>query len=419
MSGSSEAEIGEIAVVHLLRKGNEPLLFKRFIDSLRTHSAGTEHTLVILFKGFRNDDSRVKYRAILADIPYHTFDVNDEGLDITAYLKVATALRHQYRYFCFLNSHSEILCDGWLEKLYRHIKQEGIGLAGATGLWSSHRGTLSTPALLFASLRAALKPYRHQRGGAHLGKLMRYTRWLLGFSCFPNPHLRTNAFIIRGETLLAREWPPVTDKASAYSFESGRDGVSDFVRQCGLAIVMVDRDGTAWPEDKWNRSELFFQGEQSGLLVADNQTRQYQNSSTSQRQYLHDIAWLAPQCSSWPGAGLTPIDYEQYDDIMARQQAKLLQLAESRKHRLAIYGAGAIGNQYRRWLEINAYKLKVVAWVDSHISNSAYNGEPIYPPQALFDDRIEWDYVLIASNRFYDEIYEQLTQMGIISSKII
>lgn len=419
MSKLSEAKKDEIVVVHLLRKDNETFLFERFIDSYRTHSAGVAHTLMILFKGFGKNDTREPYLLLLKDIQHKQFDVNDDGLDITAYLKMVTEFHHQYRYFCFLNSHSEILCKNWLIKLYRHVTRDEVGIAGATGLWSSHRGTLSRPGLLIRSLFSTLAQIAQGTNRQRLGKLLSQTRWLLGFHLFPNPHLRTNAFIIEGKTLLSSKWPFINNKAEAYRFESGADGLSSFIRDSGLKLITVDRNGIGWPEEKWDCSDLFFQGEQSGLLIADNQTRQYQNSSTKQKQHLHDIVWNAPHNNNWLGNGLSAIDFEEYEDIMARQHAKLSRIALTSKRRLVIYGAGAIGNMFSQWLKKNTPNIEVIGFTDSHISISAYNGMNIHHPSALIDGSLEWDYTLIASNRFYEEIKQQLLALGIDRERLI
>jgi len=287
--------MSSIALVHLVRKNNAPRLLKQFIASYRQHSAGIEHELVILFKGFpANRDIPYPYTEILRDIPHRRLFVSDNGFDINAYFTAVRMLDHVY--FCFLNSHSKITDDNWLAKLSHWIMQDGVGLVGATGSYlsiaSGHVDRRSLPFIrrILASAADVIENPKHS--------LMYWTLeksgvWRPGeqFPHFPNYHLRTNAFMASLTTLKGiRTWP-MRIKFSAYKFESGNDSLTRQVLSQGARVLVVGRDGAGYAPEDWHRSNTFWQSRQENLLVTDNQTGYYENEDPVARAKRSRLAW--------------------------------------------------------------------------------------------------------------------------------
>lgn len=299
------------AVVHLVRRGNPPEAFDAFLRSYEQHPAGHPHDLVLLCKGFRVDDelrSACLARALDAAPSARAVDVPDTGFDLTAYAAAARTLPHQR--VCFLNSYSELLAGDWLAKLAAGLDEPGVGVSGASGSWES---TLSLAAYL-AGLRSAysavfddrttLVRLLHEMGGTQpasalaerlfAGKMM-----LIGarqFPRYPNAHVRTNAILIDRETFASLRIGNLANKRDAYRFESGRDGLTAQLAGRGQDAVVVDRHGTARPPEHWHEADVFRQGHQADLLVADNQTRTYAEASTAARVVLSRCAWGLRAC---------------------------------------------------------------------------------------------------------------------------
>ncbi|MBC8074566.1 MAG: hypothetical protein H7Y32_00695, partial [Chloroflexales bacterium] len=124
-----------IGLVHLVRAANRLEPFRAFLDAYRSHPAHIDHELLLLFKGFRNRSQLQAYQALLHDTPYRALYLADVGFDIGPY--AVAAQRFEHRYFCFLNSFSAPLADGWLASLYRQLLRPGVGLVGASGSWES------------------------------------------------------------------------------------------------------------------------------------------------------------------------------------------------------------------------------------------------------------------------------------------
>ena len=294
----------ELCVVHLVRAHNGIEPFRRFLESYRANPSGIEHDLLIVFKGFAQPQGTAMYRELLAPFRYETLDVSDEGFDITAYFTVVRFYAAEYRYFCFLNSYSVILDRDWLKKLHENICKPGVGLVGATGSWQSHGPqSISWWEVLDVAQQHyrvhAQKPFRTRVILAGIGA-RNYCRsvdtWNLRllpvyFDPFPNYHLRTNAFIISSQIMKGIKCPRLRKKMDAYAFESGSAGLTKQILRKGKKVIVAGKDGVGYEKEAWCVSKTFRQSEQENLLVADNQTRDYQFGILERREYLSNITW--------------------------------------------------------------------------------------------------------------------------------
>jgi hypothetical protein len=199
-------------------------------------------------------------------------------LDVGTYFHVAARIRADI--LCLLNSNAEILGDAWLGKLVGALRSQGGGAVSATGSWES-----------LVDNQWGLRPVHPVR---LLRWLLRLSRFAWHFPRFPNPHLRTNALVIRRADLL--RFGPVrpTSKEEAWRFESGRAGLSAGLRRRGLPLAIVGRDGRVFNVCEWNSSGTFWQGEQANLLIADNQTQRYALADLAAREALERNAWSRP-----------------------------------------------------------------------------------------------------------------------------
>lgn len=266
----------------MVRAGNNPALFGRFLESYRLNSGGIPHELIIIFKGFSGADALEEYRGLLKNIPHKELEIPDRGRDLTAYFLAAAAF--SYRYFAFLNSFSVLLDPDWLSKLYKYASGDEVGIAGATGTCESlYTNLFSTPIRFYnrpilRRVRALCFPLRWP-----------YFRAL--FPSWPNHHVRTNAFMMRREIFLKIRPRAPRGKMAAARFESGKHGLTRQILRMGLKTLVVGRNAVAYDKEHWFESNTFWQGRQENLLVADNQTRLYSEGSPEQRRFLSKQAW--------------------------------------------------------------------------------------------------------------------------------
>ena len=289
-----------IGLVHLVWAplGPEPL--RAFLRSYRAHPAGAPHELVILLNGAREDrdaqrdrgqqdrrdarrDARERDPAAASPLTHATLAAELRGvehrlialeqplLDLAAYGEAARQLEHAR--LCFLNSYSVILADDWLGHLARAAALPDVGLAGATGSWESRAALVHGSALHWAYQLAKLPAKRR------------------AFPGFPNPHIRTTAFMLRRDLVLALGLERAHDKDAAYLLESGRQSITRQVQARDLRAVVVGRDGHVYDFAEWPRSRTYRGGEQANLLVADNRTSDWQHATPELRRKLSRQAW--------------------------------------------------------------------------------------------------------------------------------
>lgn len=299
----------ELCVVHLVRAHNGIEPFKRFLESYQSNPGGIEHDLLLVFKGFSSVESKLEYLNLLVPYRYCMLDVEDIGFDIAAYFSTIERYAGKYHYFCFLNSYSVILDHDWLNKLYQYISKAGVGLVGASGSWNSNcsnafswfqRGAAVVLGLQRKKKRVTTKVSENSNPNNTWEKIQYIGRavttniqLLLYFNPFPNYHIRTNAFMIAGTLMKSLDCPILNSKMGAYRFESGKGSITNQIIRRGLRVIVVGKNGVGYEKEQWHESGTFWQSDQENLLVADNQTLEYQLGSLEKRHFLTSISWGA------------------------------------------------------------------------------------------------------------------------------
>lgn len=249
--------------------GPEPV--RDFLRSYCRHPAGAEHELVILLNGSPEDGAAAALPAELADVRHRLQVLDRPVLDLPAYGLAARELDHDR--LCLLNSYSQILADGWLGLLDGALGEPGVGLAGASGSWESQAEWI----------RGQRRYWLYQ-----LALLPRARR---DYPRFPNPHLRTTAFVAERRVLLGLGLDGALDKRATYLLESGPGSITRQVQGRGQRVVVVGRDGWAYDVADWPRSATYRAGGQHNLLVADRRTRDWEQASPWLKRRLMRDAW--------------------------------------------------------------------------------------------------------------------------------
>ena len=331
MTPTDSSSGNDVALVYLARFAEGPKPMAAFVDSCRTHSAGIAHDRVVIRKGFPGGQSAQD--KILDAFFSTSISVSDDGFDITAYADAAAQLPHKY--LVFLNTFSEVRADDWLRKLRSAFDDEAVGIAGATGSYESlyssmkrfRRGMYLTQKQLLGSqqpgLRRAFQIFRKalpsQLSKRLVAKIISHFAvraarspatdpafeavwdqetwpggvydYLNGISVYPNPHIRTNAFMIERHVFLDALPRPITTKKESYLFESGPAGLTQSVLQRGKTVVVVGCDGRVYDVDQWAASGTFRLDKQDNLLVHDNQTRAFENLNTEEKRAFAEMTW--------------------------------------------------------------------------------------------------------------------------------
>jgi hypothetical protein len=304
-------------VVHLVRAANDYAAYERFIESLRLSPPGDEYDFVLAMKGFASSSMVDPYLRAARHLGPEVVFLSDHGYDLNTYFEVVRRIGP--RQYCFLNSYSVVLAPGWLASMRDAHRLADVGLVGATGSWASQLsqmllrwGAPSAYREIFGSRKAldvlaqvdreGTTVTAHPRPDDFWHELTRYARHapkfavetirqVLWFERFPARHIRTNAFMIDGAFLMGLQFPDVSSKTNAYRIESGRRSLTHQILSRGSRAVVVDKHGILYDADQWHLARTFWQGDQEGLLVADNQTRKYDHGSPVRRRTLAQFAW--------------------------------------------------------------------------------------------------------------------------------
>jgi hypothetical protein len=335
-----------VGVVYLARQAEGIAAFHRFAQSYRRHAAGLEHDLIIIFKGFEQQKDLQEAREVFGDHPHAGIELRDSGFDIGSYLECSKRCAQEY--LCFLNTHSEVTVPGWLAHLYNFGARPEVGLVGAMGSYESLRQSWElilkfhwlyysrgfpledAVARYYVKFREYLPP---MKSWLHWRKLLPRTlqaityrraeaefaasrdalfrskafRIIGMFPKFPNPHIRSNGFMLRRDRMRLFDGMTMATKDDACFFESGPDSLTARIRRAGQAAIVVGRDGQGYEVDQWPRSATFRLGDQANLLVTDNHGRSFLEMTTENRVTHARMTWgeyLEPLPEDYPTLGI-------------------------------------------------------------------------------------------------------------------
>lgn len=237
-------EVNAVTVVHIVRKANGPEPIREFLDAYWEYTSPKDADLVLACKGFDGVDD-----APCPCIPGVTnLMLPDVGYDLGTYRRAAEMVGGDF--VCFLNSFSRPLVRDWLNIMMGAAHLPLVGIVGCTGSWE---GSAGAP--------------------------------------FPNPHVRTNAFVMRRELFLSLDLPEPLTKEDANALEAGPNNITRQIVQRGLKAVVVNRKNQVGMPDCWHQLGTFRSAGGSELLVADNRTDDYAKAPKEEQRYLRMLAW--------------------------------------------------------------------------------------------------------------------------------
>lgn len=276
-----------VSVVHLVWMDYGIELFSKFLESYAQFPAGYPHDLVFLFNGVKELKDTDPYvdLARKAGLSFKTHLNYRRDQDLQAYFWVTERITTPH--ILFLNSYVRFLSNEWLAKYMNHSNSEEIGIIGATGSWLSYYRTVRNINPLKwqskASLKENLIKYRT------LLKAEFYWKWL--FPDFPNPHIRTNAFLIRRDLMLSIRTKSLRSKFQAYLLESGLKSITRQILNKGKQVLVIDKNGNTHDPLKWPDAKVFWISDQENLLISDNQTQNYTNADSQGKKEMTANAW--------------------------------------------------------------------------------------------------------------------------------
>ncbi|MBD1159374.1 hypothetical protein IDG58_04235 [Pelagibacterales bacterium SAG-MED19] len=227
-----------------------------FKNNYLKFNSGFSHNLVICFK-LLNQKQITNIIKELSDLEFINFvdPYNENDFDFGTYKRVAE-LYHDKQIF-FLNSHSYPICENWLLKL---MSNSGNNILIGTS----------------ASNESLLDSFKLKKKYKIFSYLFRKMRLKRKFNIFPNPHLRTSSFLIKGDKLFDYlKYIKIQNKEDAWEIESGKQSLTNYFRKNNFDIFVINSDGSKFTEDNWIYSETYCYSKQLKSIISDKHTRKY------------------------------------------------------------------------------------------------------------------------------------------------
>ena len=217
-------------------------------------------------------DSRNTITSLTNEIATLQRTVREEQLGrYEAYKRIAEM--HYNKQILFMNSHSYPICDNWLLKLTNF----------------SDDNTLIGTSASNESILESIKLKKKYKVFSYIFKKIYYK---YKFKPFPNPHIRTSSFLVKGKRFLEYiSNKKITSKKDTWMIESGKHSLSNFFKINSYNVYLVNSDGDKFIEEDWKLSETYNYFEQSKSIISDKHTRKYENLNDNDKQISRKRVW--------------------------------------------------------------------------------------------------------------------------------
>lgn len=264
--------IKKLLICYHFTKFDKVSQLNNFIKKYRKYPPGVSHKLIICFKLIPKNKV-VNLRKRLSKIKYIEFIdpslVND--FDFGSYKRVAQIYPDYY--IMFLNSHSYPVASYWLKKLLKNFKVKTI---------------IGTSASC-ESLTSSIKIKKIYKIFTFLFKKIKYS---INFKSFPNPHIRTSSFLIKGKDFLNfalnRKF---SNKEETWIAESGKNSLTSYFKSKNFNIYVVNSAGMKFTESDWHKSETYCYYNFSKSLISDKHIRKYDDLTISEKRKSQKKVW--------------------------------------------------------------------------------------------------------------------------------
>lgn len=261
-------------VVYLISIYDDRHNLENFIKHYKLFKSGYEHELLICFKNFDKNDPIFNIEGLdnLNFIKYEDYnDYND--YDWGSYLRISNS--YSDRIIFFMNCHSYPIVDNWLKKFVLNYNDNFI--LGPSGSYESitsswFKGNFSNN-FLYSIIYGFLN--------------------LKNFPLYPNPHLRSNCFMISAKNyknlILNQKFK--YKKIGTWLNESGRNGMTKQAKKLKMQVFVVNSDGKKFEVSNWIFSKTYAMDNQDKLIISDKFSRVYEKGSNIEKKKITKNIW--------------------------------------------------------------------------------------------------------------------------------
>ena len=259
----------DIVVVYLFSKYDSKKSIFNFIKNYKKFKSGKKHKLIICFKGSFNNSLEKKIKKLIHPNKFRTYvDPNVNDYDWGSYRRIASFNKKNIMFF--FNCHSYPVVDNWLKKFYDNFGYKVV--LAPTGSFQS----LTSSCLNGMYFNNFIKSF-------YYGILnLRY------FKLFPNPHIRSNCYMISAKDYINLDLNVCNYKVDTWKNESGRNGMTQQLLKKGYKIYVINKKGEKIKMHEWKKSETYAYKNQSQLIIEDKHTREY-NKLDKRKKFFYSV----------------------------------------------------------------------------------------------------------------------------------
>ena len=266
--------MSQVLIVYLISVYDDRKNLKQFINSYKKYKAGTNHDLLICFKNFSKNDPIFDTNE-LNEVKFIKFLDNHSQNDYDWHSYSRVAKNYKDKIVFFMNCHSFPIVDDWLKKFYDNYEKKTLLGPGGS------KASMVNDAL----------------NGIHSSNKIKSILYAISnfydFGFFPNPHIRSNCFMISAENYLGLKLTEryMLKKKGTWINESGRNGMTNQLKRKNFNILVVNSEGKAFIEKDWNKSNTYAINDQSKLIISDKYSRIYDNSNETEKLQISKQVW--------------------------------------------------------------------------------------------------------------------------------
>ena len=265
----------KILIAKLFTKFDSLRSFDDFIKYYKKNKAGINHELLICYKLLDRKTINFLKKKISKIKHINFIDSNfNNDFDFGSYLRISK--KYKNRVIFFMNGHSYPIKTFWLKKIFKKYKKNTF--IGTSGSYES----------LFTNFKL--------KRMFNIFKLFTFIKDYFflkkNFNSYPNPHIRTCNFLINSNTLTSfLKNKKIQSKMDSWILESGKLGLSNYLKNKGFKILVVNDDGLSFDEYNWKQSNTYNINNQQKLLVMDKHTKRYLKISKTEKIKFQKKMW--------------------------------------------------------------------------------------------------------------------------------
>ena len=122
--------------------------------------------------------------------------------------------------------------------------------------------------------------------------IWRKIKFKKNFENFPNPHIRTSSFLINSKIFYNFiKNKKLNNKFDTLKIESGKNGLTKFLKKKNFYIFVVNFDGVKFQEQDRHKSETYNYLKKNKAIISDKYTRNYSKLNNLEKIKMRKKTW--------------------------------------------------------------------------------------------------------------------------------